>query len=231
MDPFSSSEPVDESLLRRQLHSFQYQVTKELEDASLEPMDFKEMILRTARNVRFSVEWHVTQLSTDVDPFFAVRTPFEPARDQLRGDPSLELTYTEYAAIWASVLMNSDRRREPLHTLCGVIDARFPMDSKLLEREVRSRDEHMYALEPILAAMKMKQDRDLMAQVPKRRSTAGTGEQVPFRIGQLIRHRRYEYQGVIYGWDTACEMNEAWQARMHIHDLPGGSQQSFYQVL
>ena len=31
-----------------------------------------------------------------------------------------------------------------------------------------------------------------------------------FNIGQLVRHRRYGYRGVVAGWDPACEADDQW---------------------
>ena len=31
-----------------------------------------------------------------------------------------------------------------------------------------------------------------------------------FEVGQLVRHRRYEYRGVVFGFDDRCEAGETW---------------------
>jgi len=31
-----------------------------------------------------------------------------------------------------------------------------------------------------------------------------------FEVGQVVRHRRYGYRGVIYGMDPYCRMPDAW---------------------
>jgi heat shock protein HspQ len=38
-------------------------------------------------------------------------------------------------------------------------------------------------------------------------------EKVPapkFSIGEVVRHRRYGYRGVIFGWDPVCTASEDW---------------------
>ena len=44
---------------------------------------------------------------------------------------------------------------------------------------------------------------------------------VRFKVGDVIRHRRYHYRGVIYGWDAECKAEEDWMQQMRIDQLPG----------
>jgi len=52
-----------------------------------------------------------------------------------------------------------------------------------------------------------------------------------FAVGHAVRHRRYGYRGVVFGWDWACEAARAWQAQMGVASLPRGPRQPFYRVL
>ncbi|KAL6762686.1 hypothetical protein V8C86DRAFT_3023298 [Haematococcus lacustris] len=52
-----------------------------------------------------------------------------------------------------------------------------------------------------------------------------------FRVGDVVRHKRYHYRGVVYDWDPSCAMDEAWVTQMGVDALPGGRQQPFYHVL
>lgn len=54
---------------------------------------------------------------------------------------------------------------------------------------------------------------------------------VLYRTGQVIRHARYGYMGIITGWDSHCDMTEGWMVHMNVDDLPGGRQQPFYHVV
>ncbi|DBA89655.1 TPA: hypothetical protein ACH3X2_004547 [Trebouxia sp. C0005] len=54
---------------------------------------------------------------------------------------------------------------------------------------------------------------------------------VQFKVGDVIRHRRYHYRGVIYGWDAECKAEEDWMQQMRIDQLPGGRHQPYYHVL
>ena len=42
---------------------------------------------------------------------------------------------------------------------------------------------------------------------------------------------RYDYRGVIYGWDATCQAEESWIASMGVDRLRFGRQQPFYRVL
>ena len=43
--------------------------------------------------------------------------------------------------------------------------------------------------------------------------------------------RRYDYRGVIYGWDATCQAEESWIATMQVDRLRFGREQPFYRVL
>ncbi len=55
--------------------------------------------------------------------------------------------------------------------------------------------------------------------------------EIQYRIGQIIRHKRYHYRGVIFGYDPHCALSNEWQRQMRIEELPNGSKQPFYNVL
>lgn len=42
-----------------------------------------------------------------------------------------------------------------------------------------------------------------------------------YKVGDVIRHKRYHYRGVIYGWDAECKAEEDWMLQMRIDQLPG----------
>lgn len=43
---------------------------------------------------------------------------------------------------------------------------------------------------------------------------------VRFRIGQVIRHLRYGYRGVVTGWDARCLADDIWVVQMGVEALP-----------
>ena len=56
-------------------------------------------------------------------------------------------------------------------------------------------------------------------------------ENVSYRVGQVFRHKRYQYCATIIGWDNECSASEQWMAEMRVHELSRGKHQTFYHVL
>lgn len=55
-------------------------------------------------------------------------------------------------------------------------------------------------------------------------------ERSEWRVGDIIRHRRYDYAGVIMGMDAKCEADENWIRSMRINSLENGTAQKFFNV-
>ncbi|KAJ6659117.1 hypothetical protein lerEdw1_019420 [Lerista edwardsae] len=56
-------------------------------------------------------------------------------------------------------------------------------------------------------------------------------KEVCYSVGLIMKHKRYGYNCVIYGWDPACMMGHEWIRNMNVHSLPHGPHQPFYNVL
>lgn len=54
---------------------------------------------------------------------------------------------------------------------------------------------------------------------------------VHLKVGQVIRHQKYDYKGVIVGYDDHCSAPDSWITRMGVDKLPLGREQPFYHVL
>jgi hemimethylated DNA binding protein len=54
---------------------------------------------------------------------------------------------------------------------------------------------------------------------------------IHFRVGQLVRHKKYGYRAVVMGWDEACKADLSWKRRMRIHTLEHEDNQPFYNLL
>ncbi|XP_077163606.1 F-box only protein 21 [Paroedura picta] len=54
---------------------------------------------------------------------------------------------------------------------------------------------------------------------------------VCYSVGLVMKHKRYGYNCVVYGWDPACMMGHEWIRNMNVHSLPHGPHQPFYNVL
>eukprot|EP00088_Acartia_fossae_P001616 TRINITY_DN10642_c0_g1_i1.p1 TRINITY_DN10642_c0_g1~~TRINITY_DN10642_c0_g1_i1.p1 ORF type:complete len:598 (-),score=77.38 TRINITY_DN10642_c0_g1_i1:98-1891(-) len=68
--------------------------------------------------------------------------------------------------------------------------------------------------------------------VPKKRQN----EEFPygelrFRVGQIAKHKLYNYTCVVYGWDKKCTASQSWIYQMRVNKLPKKDTQPFYNVL
>ncbi|KAL4223749.1 F-box protein 21 [Mactra antiquata] len=52
-----------------------------------------------------------------------------------------------------------------------------------------------------------------------------------FSVGLVMRHKRYNYDCVIFGWDPKCMATPDWILQMGVHNLPNKDKQPFYNVL
>lgn len=90
---------------------------------------------------------------------------------------------------------------------------------------------HAPALAAMLAEIRAAAEEHVRQQMQVHRRVGEAAAGVSFRVGQLIRHRRYAYRGVIVGWDTECRASEEWVEQMGVARLAGGRAQPFYHVL
>ena len=47
----------------------------------------------------------------------------------------------------------------------------------------------------------------------------------------VMKHKRYDYLCVIYGWDPVCRLSSSWQMQMGVNLLQHKNMQPFYSVL
>jgi len=52
-----------------------------------------------------------------------------------------------------------------------------------------------------------------------------------YSVGMVMKHRRYHYHCVIYGWDPKCTAEKGWIQQMGVYSLPKQDNQPFYNVL
>jgi hemimethylated DNA binding protein len=54
---------------------------------------------------------------------------------------------------------------------------------------------------------------------------------IHFKVGQVVRHKKYGYRGVITGWDSKCMAPLNWQRKNRIQTLADAENQPFYNLL
>merc|ERR1719495_999421 len=76
-------------------------------------------------------------------------------------------------------------------------------------------------------------DREEEEKEPKKRGVAASFPhgQVEFWIGQVCRHKKYDYVCLVHGWDPVCTASKSWISHMGVHKLQNADKQPFYNVL
>lgn len=223
MDPFQSAEETPVAELQEQLN-FLGAHTR-LQSTFLRESLVTEIVLRCGKNILNSV------LQT---PHFR--------------DTSLDIVNVKYAALWSSMLLSQyaspdtpilgqPRRRHAgniplrrhLPSLIEHFATEFPSDVHLIEQYIIPLFEGLPEYGHLRETVRVMKAGD---EIPKqvRRRTPDV-KNVTYRVGQVFRHRRYEYTAIVTGWDTECDAGEQWMQRMGVDRLNSGKNQSFYHVL
>lgn len=228
LDPFRSSDEVPRHDLVRVLRD--HGVPAADHPRYLADTTTRELVLRTARNIMNSVQ---TIRQTHGGPH-----GMGPA--WLDAYPDMDNAF--YATIWATLILGpaddhipaaahhaSARRRQYLPYLLEHLQTHYAWDLALLEQYVIPLFHGQPEGQRLLLFVQSMRHIDTLRKPLIRRSPHVRN--VDYKIGQLFRHKRYHYEGVITGWDTSCDAGEEWIQNMHVDRLPGGRDQAFYHVL
>ncbi|KAF2257720.1 YccV-like-domain-containing protein [Lojkania enalia] len=228
LDPFRSTNEVEQTDLQRVL--WEMGVPTSEHEAFLSPTGTREIVLRTARNIMNSVQ---TIRQNEAGPYGIHAT-------WLNAYPDMDNAF--YATIWAMLMLGpreeedatgisnrSTRRRQYLPYLLEHFQTHYPWDVTLLEEHVVPLFSNQPEGQRLLAFVYSMQTMDNTRKPVNRRSERT--KDVKFKIGQLFKHKRYHYEGVITGWDTTCDAGEEWIQHMGVDRLAHGRHQSFYHVL
>ncbi|KAL4894371.1 Hemimethylated DNA-binding protein YccV like-domain-containing protein [Aspergillus ambiguus] len=211
MDPFRSDAETPVASLRNQLNFLGLSMTEPSPylDESWTP----EIVIRCSTNIMNQI-----------------RRLSELPSEHLG---ATDVISAQYAALWsAMLLLGPSRPREFSHympLLMELFAKEFPSDTYLIEEYIaplfRGTLEHAHILECLHVMRAV----DEMPKQAKQRNSHQPN--VRYRVGQVFRHRRYNYTGIITGWDTECDAGEQWMRRMGVDRLAGGRHQSFYHAL
>lgn len=217
MDPFRSDKEVSRSDLEAQLTSMGVPLVEQ--EMLLGVSSTADMVRRTARNIIGSI-----QTSPHIhDPSVSTESDFPESDSAL------------YSALWALLLLPEDhaaplQRARSLPYILDNIEKHFVFDIRLIEVYMLPLFEGSQHLEQLRDAVRVMRAGDSMPKQVKSR-TPDVSKSVHFRVGQVFRHKRYNYQGVITGWDVECAAGETWMSQMGVDRLSRGRHQSFYHVL
>ena len=211
LDPFRGARETPVSALRSQL-AFLGMPTLD-QTTTLSKSDTSAVVLRCGKNILNSVRIESQQPETPI--------------------AFVDVVGAKYAAIWSKMLLSNETRpmdlRRDLPQLMELFATEFPTDMFLMEQYIvplfQGLPEHNHVLES-LRIMKA------VDEIPKsRRKRSGGNTNIQYSVGQVFRHRRYNYTAIITGWDSECGAGEQWMMRMGIDRLEAGRHQSFYHVL
>jgi F-box protein 21 len=226
LDPFRSSDEVQRGDLQRTLREMNVPGAEHAH--FLSDTTTREMVLRTARNIMNSVQT-IRQTEAGMRGIQA---------SWMNAYPDMDNAF--YATIWAMLILgpgedtanisnSTTRRRQYLPYLLEHFQTHFPWDVTLLEKYViplfHDQPEGQRLLQFVQS---MHQVDAVRKQVSVRDGKTGN---VKFKVGQLFQHKRYNYEGVVTGWDISCDAGEDWIQNMNVDRLPRGRDQAFYHVL
>ncbi|KAI0006836.1 Hemimethylated DNA-binding protein YccV like-domain-containing protein [Xylariaceae sp. FL0662B] len=210
MGPWRLDIEVPEEHLR--VYLSQIGISQDEHEHYLSPASTTGMALRTGHNIMASVQDLVAPPVADV---------------------SIEAA--SYSITWCAILLgHSDpgtatfTRRQYLRPLIEHFQVFFTEDVGLVEKILplfEGEQEHQMLVELI---QKIRAD-DSHEKTPLSRYDQPV--EIQYRVGQHVRHSRYEYTGFIIGWDNRCLAPQVWIDRMQVNYLPRGTNQPFYRVI
>ena len=208
MDPFRSSQEVPLAMLNEQLNIINPQFQPSQRRNFLREATPREITIRCARNIHNSHG----------------QGPFQ-SFDEINGKAA------RYGAFWALVLLATHvlHLRQNLSALMQDFTEQFSYDVPLVERYLLPHVRHLPEHAEYPSTCRAIRIADATPKTPKPRSRANA--KVKYKVGQVFRHRRYNYVAVVTGWDNSCNAAEEWIQRNQVDRLPDGRNQSFYNVL
>lgn len=219
MDPFQSDHEILVDDLRSKLSMMG--VTTSDHGSLLDVSSTVDIVRRTAWNIIASVQ----------------TLPRNRNDHAITNSPFLDIESAFYGALWALILFPDGDPMEPnlqqtryLPYIINHLENHFLLDIRLIQDYILPLTQNLGYYEQILDTIRDMRASDTMHKSVKRRTQKESGN-VRYYVGQVFRHKRYNYQAVITGWDAECVATENWIYQMGIDELAGGRQQSFYHVL
>lgn len=188
------------------------------------------IVLRTTRNIVTAIREFPYVQNRPSQQSSSVLT-------RLQSVPLVEMDHAIYSVTWASFLLASAsapalNQHQLVPMLMSKFEKSFPEDVAFIEKYILSTLHSSTSAHSELAAeLRVIRTVDSTPRQVRTRSKSNGTDRVKFRIGQVFRHQRYGYTGVIIGWDVGCHMGPNWIAQHQIDSYPGGRSQSFYHVL
>lgn len=197
LDPYGKDDEVPRSFLLSILANFGWQSNA---DIFLSPAQPRNLIMRTAHNIRATF---AADLSGPQNP-----EPYIPAADTSRpvsGSSVINRDSAILAFIWARLILlppNGLEWVDSLHRIFDRFTSSWIGDTWLLEKYICPLYDmvgpHGQVWDNPRNLIKTK--RNLDDRRPPARRRDGTTANIAYRVGQVFRHRRLNFLGVITGW-------------------------------
>ena len=207
LDPYGSSDEVGVSELRVRLVELGWNTTGG-GHFFLSPSPTALIVQRTAQNLKAS--WSRARELMMAPGSAAALDELKRLRS---GDPELNLEAVLYSAMWAGLLVtpaSSHHWDEILESFLGRFVQNFSEDAWIVEKWLmplydnfvrnHPRGRFRFGWQDARATLGMVHNLDARAPTVNRRYTQDICAKVRYRIGQVFRHRRYGYVGIINGW-------------------------------
>lgn len=195
LDPFGLEEEVPIERLRSLLSRFGGPDNPDIERA-VQPARAVAIINRIGANMSQTFATASEQSDNPSNEIFRL----------ICGSNSQNLVACLYASMWAALILTHPDTWAELDFFLTRYTRSFPEDAWLVEKFLVPRQPHrrvhvgrhantVGAWDPL----RNNQYLDMQGAWPVRRDKEG-GDKVPFKIGQVFRHKRYQWLGVITGW-------------------------------
>lgn len=144
----------------------------------------------------------------------------------LNGSNSMNLAACLYASMWAALVLTSPDTWAELDFFLSRFARSWPEDAWLVEKYLVPRAPHRRVAfgrhagqnQDAWKVLRSLQRNDQLPPPVFRRGDIGN-DSVPFKIGQVFRHKRYGYLGTITGWTDQGTRNLV-QQRTQVGDEP-----------
>jgi len=210
LDPYTSALEIQASALEARRQLFLSAHPAPVSSSSFfDPSPLAPLVSRMASNLKQTYTL-IKRLPEETPASLNLKT--------LRtGDPDHNAESALYAAIWAALLSTpaaSPDWDSGLESFLNRFALQYGEDAWIVERHLlplydrfvahpAQAGRHRVGWENVGEILRMLENLDARRPAVNRRYTEEIARRVPYRIGQVFRHRRYGYVGVINGWAAA----------------------------
>ena len=230
LDPYRSNVEVPILDLQRLLYS--WGIKRDSWSQFLTAASTGSIVVRTSRNILSTIQAfreHSLRQFADQSPSI-----------NLHANPYADLESAVYSALWANYMLSNaglrtDARgqREFIPLIMEKFQKHYPMDASLISEFIikAANGTNTAQIYNVREEVRLTYQMDSTPKEVRARKGDARTESVKYKVGQVFRHKRYDYTAVIIGWDVKCALGDNWIAINQVDSLPRGRHQSFYHAL